>query len=112
MMIRYVGRSGETHRLKNKPINQDYKFFVLADSCTWYVVNSTPDSRLAAVRGRNAAAVNEYGLSSAEKVKTVAMISHLVEPLVPLSIDSACVDFVVAMDNYFTLKRVILLLLH
>lgn len=33
-MIRFTGRSVETHRLKNKPVDEGYKFFCLADSKT------------------------------------------------------------------------------
>jgi len=29
-MIRFMGRSLETHRMKNKPIKEGFKFFVLA----------------------------------------------------------------------------------
>ena len=47
MMIRFEGRSKETHRIKNKPIGEGYKFFVLATS-SGFVVNFTPDGRTAA----------------------------------------------------------------
>jgi len=30
MMIQFVGRCWETHRIKNKPIGEGFKFFVLA----------------------------------------------------------------------------------
>ena len=29
MMIRFLGRSAETHRMKNKPIDQGYKIYAL-----------------------------------------------------------------------------------
>mmetsp|Transcript_17478 Transcript_17478/g.39451 ORF Transcript_17478/g.39451 Transcript_17478/m.39451 type:complete len:315 (-) Transcript_17478:15-959(-) len=38
MMIRFSGKSAETHRVKNKPINEGYKLFVLATK-SGYVVN-------------------------------------------------------------------------
>ena len=44
MMIRFSGRSIQTHRIKNKPIGEGYKFFVLATN-QGYVVNFTPDGR-------------------------------------------------------------------
>ena len=47
MMIRFSGRSAETHRIKNKPIKEGYKFFVLATK-SGYIVNFTPDGRKAA----------------------------------------------------------------
>ena len=50
MMIRFFGRSLETHRMKNKPIREGYKLFVLATK-NGYVVNFTPDGRSATVRG-------------------------------------------------------------
>ena len=42
MMIRFMGRSKETHRMKNKPIKEGFKFFVLAIT-TGFVVNFSPD---------------------------------------------------------------------
>ena len=50
MMIRFFGRSSETHRMKNKPIKEGYKFFVLATK-EGYIVNFTPDGRRAAKTG-------------------------------------------------------------
>ena len=42
MMIRFMGRSHQTHCIKNKPIREGFKFFVLATT-NGYVVNFTPD---------------------------------------------------------------------
>ena len=50
MLIRFLGKSMETHRLKNKPIAEGYKFFVLATS-NGFVLNVTPDGRTAAKKG-------------------------------------------------------------
>ena len=47
MMIRFMGRSLETHRMKNKLISEGFKFFVLATSNS-FIVNFTPDGRTAA----------------------------------------------------------------
>ena len=44
MMIRFMGRSNETHRVKNKPIGEGFKFFVLPTS-DGFVVNFTSDGR-------------------------------------------------------------------
>eukprot|EP00957_Ditylum_brightwellii_P130924 9986870-Ditylum_brightwellii.AAC.1 len=41
------GRSLETHRMKNKPIGEGYKFFCLATN-EGYIINFTPNSRTAA----------------------------------------------------------------
>ena len=51
MMICFCGRSRETHRLKNKPIGEGYKFFVLA-TLFGFVVNFTPDGRSAEKTGQ------------------------------------------------------------
>lgn len=47
MMIRFMGRSAETHRIKGKPIGEGYKFFVLTTNFG-FIVNFTPDGRNAA----------------------------------------------------------------
>ena len=47
MMIRFMGRSIETQQMKNKPIAEGFKFFVLATS-SGFIVNFTPDGRTAA----------------------------------------------------------------
>ena len=39
MMIRFMGRSVETHRMKNKPIKEGFKFFVLAISTGFVFFN-------------------------------------------------------------------------
>eukprot|EP00171_Calliarthron_tuberculosum_P023663 IDg23663t1 len=46
MMIKFEGRSAEMHCMKNKPIDEVYKWFVLADSKTGYVCWFTPDGRV------------------------------------------------------------------
>ena len=50
MMIRFVGRCRETHNIKNKPIGEGFKFFVLA-TMMGFVVNFTPDGRIAEKKG-------------------------------------------------------------
>ncbi len=47
MMIQFMGRSIKTHRMKNKPIKEGFKFFVLAVS-TRFAANFSPDGRTAA----------------------------------------------------------------
>eukprot|EP00957_Ditylum_brightwellii_P175453 13357293-Ditylum_brightwellii.AAC.1 len=51
MMIQFSGRSNETHLIKNKPIQEGYKFFALTTT-EGFLVNFTPDGRLAAKSGR------------------------------------------------------------
>ena len=50
MMIRFYGRSSETHKMKNKLISLGYKFFVLA-TIIGFVVNFTLDSHRAEKTG-------------------------------------------------------------
>ena len=47
MMVRFMGRSGETHRIKNKPIGEGYKLFTLTTH-RGFIVNFTLDGRTAA----------------------------------------------------------------
>ena len=46
MMVRFLGRSAETYRIKNKPTPEGYKWFVLADSKTGYLLFFSPAGRL------------------------------------------------------------------
>eukprot|EP00957_Ditylum_brightwellii_P043219 3275560-Ditylum_brightwellii.AAC.1 len=41
-----------THCMKNKPVKEGYKLFVLACSKTSFVLNLTPDRRTAGSEGR------------------------------------------------------------
>ena len=36
MMGKFKGRSGETYRMKNKPISEGFKFYALVDALTGY----------------------------------------------------------------------------
>ena len=47
MMIWFMGWSKETHRMKNKPIKEGFKSFILAIT-TGFVVNFSPDRQTAA----------------------------------------------------------------
>eukprot|EP00957_Ditylum_brightwellii_P197497 15047449-Ditylum_brightwellii.AAC.1 len=47
MMMQFCGYSSETHQMKNKPIGEEYKLFMLA-SVEGYVINFTPDGHTAA----------------------------------------------------------------
>jgi len=50
MMVRFMGRSLETHRLKNKSIGEGFNFFVLS-TVEGFVVKFTPDGRTATKTG-------------------------------------------------------------
>ena len=78
MMIRFCGRSHFTHRMKNKPVKEGYKWFVMADSKTSYVYNITPDGRTAGNNGRGA---DEVVIEEGDG-KILSCIKHLVQPLV------------------------------
>ena len=39
MMKKFKGRSAQTHKMKNKPIKQGYKFFSVCDSSSGYIWN-------------------------------------------------------------------------
>ena len=122
MMIRFFGRSGETHRMKNKPIKEGYKFFVLATR-SGFIINFTPDGRKAAVIG---AQEYEHDRSLG---KVESMILHVISVIDKLKnrqltrlqkcsrstrangedlfSERMMSTFVIAMDNYFTLPKVI-----
>eukprot|EP00957_Ditylum_brightwellii_P141884 10809171-Ditylum_brightwellii.AAC.1 len=59
MMIQFSGRSNKTHRIKNKPIGEGYKFFALSTSQV-FLINFTPDGRSAAKSYRQEYATNKY----------------------------------------------------
>ena len=44
-MKRFKGRSRDTHRMKNKPIKQGYKFYAICCTQSGYVYNCIPDGR-------------------------------------------------------------------
>ena len=124
MMIRFFGRSKETHRMKNKPIKEGYKFFVLATK-EGFILNFTPDGRTAAKVGEQ-----EYDDQTGTG-KVESMISFLIEIVDKLKKrqltrlknmnkrastrgnsealfeDTLMKDFCLAMDNYFTFPKVI-----
>ena len=123
-MIRFMGRSSQTHRIKNKPISEGYKFFVLATS-NGFVVNFTPDGRSAGKKDGQ-----EYEKDK-NTGKIESMINHVVSIIdrlrktqkkrvkknykkvstrnndVPtFEGEESQEKFVIAMDNYFTLPKV------
>ena len=73
MMIRFMGRSNQTHRVKNKPISQGFNFFVL---CTYpgFVINFTPGRRAAAYTHQQ-----EY--QEGPKGKIASMIKHITDTI-------------------------------
>ena len=71
MMIQFMGRSKETHRIKNKPIGEGFKWFILATS-GGFMVNFTPDGRHAAKSD-----AQEYG-SLEGRGKVASMIMFII----------------------------------
>ena len=52
IMIRFYGKSLQTHRINNKAVKEVYKCFVMTDSITSYIVNFVPDACMI-VKGKN-----------------------------------------------------------
>ena len=123
MMIRFFGRSYETHRMKNKPIKEGYKFFVLTTK-DGFIVNFTPDGRRAAKAGEQEYVedkslgkiesmilfmlqiipqLKEKQLSRLRTKNKIATRSNTNEMFDEEMMGTFCL----AMDNYFTLPKVI-----
>jgi hypothetical protein len=84
MMKKFKGRSGQTLRIKNKPIKEGFKFFSICDASAGYVWNFIPDGRL---------------------VKwTIADIVLTLTKSLPRRQE---LHYVVAMDNYFTYSKIL-----
>lgn len=101
MMVRFKGRSNETHRLKNKPIDEGFKFFVLADSETGFVHYFTPDGRVSGAYGRN-----EFKPADGSGGKIHHMVLHCVEKVLNTFIEDNQL-FCIFFDNYFTAPKTI-----
>lgn len=103
MMVRFRGRSSQTHRLKGKPISEGFKFFCISDSRTGYIHYFVPDGRV--VNNSNPER-NEY-VSSATISKICAMILFLIARLKLVELNQQNnLNFLIAMDNYFTYPKV------
>ena len=130
MMIRFCGRSAETHWIKNKPIGEGYIFFVLT-TYDGFVVNFTPDGRSASKTNRQEYE-SDKGLGKIESM--IQFVSKVLNRFRQTQQDrikkfkernwtrgkfdeTKCTDythpmkkFCLALDNYFTLPKVILAL--
>ena len=84
MMKRFKGRSSQTARMKNKPIKEGYKFFAICDSLTGFVFDMVPNGRF-------------------DKASTHDIVV-LLAAVLP---EKGRYNYVIAMDNYFTWKRVV-----
>ena len=121
MMIRFMGRSSETHRMKNKPIKEGFKFFTLCTS-QGFCVHFTPHGRTAANQGRQEYAVKKSDGKIAVMVEFItSIIDRFREKQFQRNLKKATryeaevrkddvemEKFCLAMDNYFTLPDVII----
>jgi len=101
MMVKFKGRSKETHRMKNKPVSQGYKLFAIADSQTGYILSFTPDGRLAREEG-----LNEFSPANLDGGKLHHMMNLLYENTLKEHVEAGF-KFVLFVDNYFTYPRTI-----
>jgi len=69
-----MGRSGETHQIKHKPIGKGYKLFTLT-TFRGFIVNFTLDGRTAA-KGKNKKNTQEYETQEGTG-KIQSMILHV-----------------------------------
>ena len=76
-MIRFYGRSFQTHIIQKKPLKEGYKWFVLTDYITYYIVNFTLDGRIV---GKDKNMTDEIDDEGGDKI--IAMIKFLIQPLV------------------------------
>eukprot|EP00957_Ditylum_brightwellii_P204877 15341190-Ditylum_brightwellii.AAC.1 len=120
-MVRVSGWSMETHRIKDKPIGEGYKLFTLSRTAG-YVVNFTPDGRTAAKsQQQEYKTVNSAGKIESMILHVASIISHLCDKqksqnasfestrsrVKERNDDMPMEKFVLVMDNYFVLSRVI-----
>jgi len=84
-MKKFKGRSGETWRMKGKPVKEGFKFFAICCSQTGFAYNVKPAGRL-------------------QKEKVIETTVSLVESLPQRDTKK----YVCAMDNYFTYSRTML----
>ena len=80
MMIRFSGQSIETHRIKNKPIKDGFKFFVLATKNGFVIIFSL-DGRTAAKESEDRKMDHK---TNTKHGKIGSMILYLVDSIVQL----------------------------
>jgi len=90
MMKLFKGRSLMTHRMRNKPIKEGYKFFAICDVETGYVWHFIPKGRT-------------HPTTIQQNVRD--LIHSL--PISDEYCNAVYADFVVGMDNYFTYPNIV-----
>ena len=122
MIIRCLARSIETYQIKNKPIDQGYKLFALTTS-KGYCINFTPDGRMAEKNGEQEF---KKGNSMGKIESMVLHVTDIIESFrqkhkkriwnkkrstrgnkIDMCDEKYDGKYVIAMDNYFTLPKVI-----
>eukprot|EP00957_Ditylum_brightwellii_P046846 3555669-Ditylum_brightwellii.AAC.1 len=97
-----MGRSSETHCMRNKPIKEGSKFFNL---CTYQgvFINFTPHGRAAAEQGRQ-----EYAVKKFREKQDGRMVKKGIQSVEEERKDYMQMDkFCLAIGNYFTLPDII-----
>eukprot|EP00957_Ditylum_brightwellii_P198652 15140694-Ditylum_brightwellii.AAC.1 len=120
MIIRFSGRSSETHQIKNKPIGEGFKFFTLT-TLQGFVANFTPDGRTASKSDRQESSINR---SDGNNEPMILFVTSVIDKMCETQkerldrtgtratdnerqADVEMDKFCLAMDNYFTLPQVI-----
>eukprot|EP00957_Ditylum_brightwellii_P074033 5625390-Ditylum_brightwellii.AAC.1 len=120
MMICFMGRSSETHCMKNNPIKEGFKFFTL---CIYqgFCINFTPHGMTAAKQGRQEYAVEKADGKLAVMVDFVTIVINkfrdkqdgMMVKIGTWSVEEERKDdmqkdkFCLVMDSYFTLPDII-----
>lgn len=109
MMVRFTERSAETHRIKNKPISEGYKFFAFVDAFSGNVLYFVPDERMASHREvESEGRVHRYSADSYMS-KTAAVIKLFVGKVTYVYFQKG-ISFELIMETYFTLPKMMPLL--
>ena len=77
MMIKFTNWSLQTHRINNKPMKEGYKWFVMTDSITSYIVNFIPDGNMVE---KDKIVTDKMDYKGGGKI--IAMVKFLVQSLV------------------------------
>ena len=86
MLRKFKGCSAQTYRMKRKPDKEGYKFYALSCSTTGYVYSYFPDGRMEESKNKIYQVVERL-------LNTVPRTTHL--------------EYLLAMDNYFTQPKVV-----
>ena len=90
MMKLFKGRSSQTHMMKNKPIKKGFKFWAIACPVSGFIYRFVPSGRL-------------------ENNKIYDVVNEMADSLPGMDTreDTEDTNYVLVMDNYFTLARAI-----